>query len=162
MTDLMTLPQGDVRLLGTDLARDLLASTELARMAYVAKDGTPRVFPMQFHWNGEELVFATFEGAQKIRALRARPDVAITIDRPGPPSEILLLRGRAEVTDVEGMVPEYVWIHHHYYGPEQGARNIAGIDQPGLRMARIVLRPTWVGLVDFQSRLPGPLSGKGA
>lgn len=158
----MTLPQGDVRLLGTDLARDLLRSTELARMAYVAKDGTPRVFPMQFQWNGEELVFATFEGAQKIRALRARPDVAITIDRPGPPSEILLLRGRAEVTDVEGLVPEYVWIHHHYYGPEQGARNIAGIDRPGLRMARIVLRPTWVGLVDFQTRLPAPLSGKGA
>jgi nitroimidazol reductase NimA-like FMN-containing flavoprotein (pyridoxamine 5'-phosphate oxidase superfamily) len=114
MTDLMTLPQDDVRLLDTELAQGLLTSTELARMAYVARDGTPRVFPMMFHWDGEELVFATFEGAQKIRALRARPDVALTIDRPG------------------------------------------------LRMARIVLRPTWVGLVDFQTRLPGPLSGRGA
>jgi len=159
---LMTLPQGDVRLLGTDLARELLTSTELARMAYVAKDGTPRVFPMMFKWDGEELVFATFAGARKIRALRARPDVAVTIDRPGPPSEILLLRGPVEVTDVAGLVPEYAWIHHHYYGPEQGARNIAGIDRPGLRMARIALRPTWVGLVDFQSRMPGVLSGKGA
>lgn len=158
----MTLPQGDVRLLGTELARDLLTSTELARMAYVAKDGTPRVFPIQFHWNGEELVFATFEGAQKIRALRARPDVAITIDRPGPPPEVLQVRGRAEVTEVEGIVPEYAWIHHHYYGPEQGARNIAGIDRPGLRMARIALRPAWVGLVDFQSRMPAPLGGPGA
>jgi len=157
----MTLPQGDVRLLGTDLAAGLLASTELARMAYVAKDGTPRVFPMMFHWTGEELVFATFEGARKIRALRARPDVAITIDRPGPPPEILLLRGAVEVTDVAGLVPEYVRIHHHYYGPEQGARNIAEIDRPGLRMARIALRPTWVGLVDFQARMPGVLSGKG-
>lgn len=159
---MMNLPQGDVRLLGADLARDLLTSTELARMAYVAKDGTPRVFPMMFHWDGEELVIATFEGAQKIRALRARPDVAITIDRPGPPSEILQLRGPVEVTDVAGLVPEYVWIHHRYYGPEQGARNIAGIDRPGLRMARITLRPTWVGLVDFRSRMPKVLSGSAA
>jgi PPOX class probable F420-dependent enzyme len=162
MTDLMTLPQGDVRLLDTDLARELLASTELARMAYVAKDGTPRVFPMMFKWDGEELVFATFEGAQKIRALRARPDVAVTIDRPGPPSEILLLRGRAEVTEVDGLVPEYVWIHHHYYGPEQGARNIAGVEQMGLRMARVAVRPAWVGLIDFQTRMPAPLGGPGA
>jgi general stress protein 26 len=160
MTDLMTLPQGDVRLLGTDLAQRLLASTELARMAYVARDGTPRVFPMQFHWSGEELVFATFEGASKINALRARPHVAITIDRPGPPPEVLLLRGPAEVTEVDGLVPEYVWIHHHYYGPEQGARNIAAIDRPGLRMSRIAVRPTWAGLVDFVTRMPAPLSGK--
>lgn len=158
----MALPQGDVRLRGAELARELLASTELARMAYVAKDGTPRVFPMQFKWDGEELVFATFEGARKIQALRARPEVAVTIDRPGPPPEVLLLRGPAEVTEVAGLVPEYVWIHHHYYGPEQGARNIAGIDRPGLRMARIAVRPTWVGLMDFQTRLPGPLSGRGA
>lgn len=158
-TDLMSLPQGDVRLLGTDLARELLASTELARLAYVAKDGTPRVFPIMFKWDGQELVFATFEGARKIRALRDRPDVAITIDRPGPPPEVLLLRGPAQVTEVEGLVPEYVWIHHHYYGPEQGARNIAEIDRPGLRMARIAIRPSWVGLIDFQTRLPAPLAG---
>jgi hypothetical protein len=162
MTDLMALPQGDVRLLDTDLARGLLASTELARMAYVAKDGTPRVFPMMFKWTGEELVFATYEGARKIQALRARPDVAITIDRPGPPPEVLLLRGPTEITAVDGLVPEYVWIHHHYYGPEQGARNIAEIERSAPRMWRIALRPAWVGLVDFQTRLPAPLSGKGA
>jgi len=28
------------------------------------------------------------------------------------------------------------------------------IDQPGTRMARIAVRPTWVGLLDFQRRLP--------
>lgn len=42
---LLALPQGDVRLLGTDVAQRLLSSAELARMAYVARDGTPRASP---------------------------------------------------------------------------------------------------------------------
>ncbi|MEV4530295.1 hypothetical protein [Streptosporangium sp. NPDC049304] len=64
--DVMTLPQGDVRLLDSDVARRLLASKELARLAYVA-----------------------------------------------------------------------------------------AVDHPGTRMARIAVRPTWVGVLDFQTRLPG-------
>jgi PPOX class probable F420-dependent enzyme len=158
--DVMTLPQGDVRLLESELAQRLLASTELARMAYVARDGTPRVFPMMFHWTGEEIVFGTFAGARKIRALRARPAVALTIDAGAAPPEVLLLRGSAEITDVDGLVPEYVLAHHRYYGPEQGARNIAEADRPGVRMARIAVRPTWVGLLDFQTRLPAPMAGR--
>jgi hypothetical protein len=31
---------------------------------------------------------------------------------------------------------------------------LAHIDQPGTRMARIAVRPTWVGLLDFQTRVP--------
>jgi hypothetical protein len=151
----MTLPQGDVRLLDSEPAQRLLASSELARLAYVAADGTPRVFPMMFHWTGEEIVFATFAGARKIAALRARPAVAITIDTAGPPPHVLLLRGRATVTDVDGIVPEYALAHHRYYGPEQGARNVAEVDRPGTRMARIAVRPDWVGVLDFTTRFPG-------
>jgi hypothetical protein len=161
MTALDSLPQGDVRLLAHPVARRLLDSTELARVAYVAADGTPRVYPTMFHWTGEELVMATFAGAAKIPALRARPDVAITIDVNVMPPEVLLLRGRAEVTEVEGIVPEYALAHHRYAGPEQGARNVAEADRPGVRMARIALRPSWVGVLDFQSRLPAPIAGKG-
>ena len=152
--DASTLSQGDLRLLDTETARALLASAELARLAYVAADGTPRVFPMMFHWTGEELVFATFTGARKIAALRARPAVAVTIDTPGPPPHVLLLRGPAEVTDVDGIVPEYALAHHRYYGPEQGARNVAEADRPGVRMARIAVRPSWVGVLDFTTRFP--------
>ena len=151
----MTLPQGSTALLEHSTATDLLGSTELARLAYTAPDGTPRVLPMLFTWTGDELVMATFQGAAKIGALRANPAVAVTIDRPGPPPEVLLLRGRVSVTDVEGLVPEYAAAHHRYYGPEQGAANVAGLDRPGVRMARIALRPDWVGVLDFQTRLPG-------
>jgi Pyridoxamine 5'-phosphate oxidase len=154
-TAMSALPQGDVRLLDTPVAQRLLASTELARLAYVAADGTPRVLPMLFHWTGAELVMATFAGARKIGALRARPDVAVTIDVAGPPPEVLLLRGPASVTDVEGIVPEYALAHRRYYGPEQGAANVAEVDRPGTRMARIALRPTWAGVLDFRTRFPG-------
>src|ERR1700752_3909739 len=116
------MKQGDLRLLETDLAQRLLASTELARAAYGTQEGPPRVFPSMFHWTGTELVFGTFAGGAKIAALRARPAIAMTIDTPGPPPEVLLLRGQAEVTDVEGIIPEYAAAHHRYYGPEQGAR----------------------------------------
>jgi hypothetical protein len=149
------VPQGDVRLLDTDVARRLLASTELARLAYVAADGTPRVMPMLFHWTGEELVMSTFAGARKIAALRARPDVAITIDTAGVPPEVLLLRGRVTVTDVEGIVPEYALAQRRYYGDEQAAASLAEVDRPGTRMARIALRPSWAGVIDFQTRFPG-------
>lgn len=33
-------------------ARELLASTAAAHLAYVAKDGTPRVVPVGFYWTG--------------------------------------------------------------------------------------------------------------
>ncbi|MGW1884872.1 pyridoxamine 5'-phosphate oxidase family protein [Streptomyces sp. NPDC001970] len=154
------LPQGDVRLLRSDMARHLLASTEPARFAYVARDGTPRVMPMMFHWTGEELVFATFVGAHKIASLRARPVAAVTIDTPGPPPEVLLLRGPVEVTEVDGIVPEYALAQRRYYGPEQGARNVAEVDRPGVRMARIALRPTWVGVLEFVKRPPGATPGR--
>jgi Pyridoxamine 5'-phosphate oxidase len=150
-----TLAQGAVQLLEHDTAIRLLASTELARLAYVALDGTPRVLPMMFHWTGSELVMATFAGAAKIAALRAHPDVAVTIDRAGPPPEVLLMRGPVEVTDVDGIVAEYAAAHLRYYGPEQGAANVAEVDRPGVRMARIALRPNWVGVLDFQTRFPG-------
>lgn len=153
--ELAALQQGDVRLLDSDIAQGLLASTELARVAYVAADGTPRVFPMLFHWTGQEVVLSTFVPARKIAALRARPEVAITIDAVGTPPRALLIRGCAQVTDVEGIVPEYALAMRRYAGEEQGAAQVAAVDRPGVRMARIALRPVWVGVLDFQTRFPG-------
>lgn len=152
--DPMTLPQGDLRLLETDVARRLLGSTELARVAYVAGDGTPRVFPMLFHWTGDEVVLATF-GGLKVKALRARPDVAISIDAPTTPPSALLIRGRADVTDVDGIAAEYALAQRRYAGEEQGAANVAAVDRPGTKMVRIAIRPTWVGVLDFVTRFPG-------
>jgi nitroimidazol reductase NimA-like FMN-containing flavoprotein (pyridoxamine 5'-phosphate oxidase superfamily) len=37
-------------------AQTLLQSTIPARLAYIWRDGTPRVVPLWFHWTGEELL----------------------------------------------------------------------------------------------------------
>lgn len=151
----MTIPQGDTRLLESDTAKALLESAELARLAYTAKDGTPRVLPMLFHWTGDELVLPTFAGTHKLASLRANPAVAVTIDRPGPPPEVLLLRGRVGITEVDGALPEYLAAQTRYYGAEQGKAVAAELDKPGVRMARIGFRPSWVGVLDFRTRFPG-------
>ena len=33
--------------------------------------------------------------------------------------------------------------------------NVAAVDHPGTKMARIAVRPSWVGVLDFRTRLPG-------
>jgi hypothetical protein len=159
------LPQGDLRLLQTDQARRLLAARLPARYAYTARDGTPRVLPSWFHWTGDELVMPTFISAPHVRhparrlaALRANPDVAVTIDTETFPPEVLLLRGRAAITEVDGVVPEYALAARRYMGDQAATAYLAEIDRPGTRMARIALRPTWVGLLDFQTRVPGGFS----
>jgi hypothetical protein len=153
----MTLAQGDLALLNDPIAQRLLASKELARLAYVAKDGTPRVIPMLFQWTGEEIVFGSYASASKLHSLRANPDVAITIDTMGPPPDVLLIRGRAELGPVGGIVPEYAAAHRRYYGDEQGTANVEAIAKDGVRMVRVAVRPTWVGALDFQTRLPAPV-----
>ena len=162
----MALPQGDPRLLDSEVAKRLLTSTIPARVAYIARDGTPRVVPTWFHWTGDELVMPTFLSAPHVRhaaarvgALRANPDVAVTIDTEGFPPEVLLVRGRVSVTEVDGVVPEYALAARRYLGEQAAASYLAHIDQPGTRMAHIALRPAWVGIVDFQTRLPSGLGG---
>jgi Pyridoxamine 5'-phosphate oxidase len=164
-----TLPQGDLRLLDSDVARRLLASTVPARFAFTWTDGTPRVTPTWFHWTGDELVMPTFlaaphvrHAAARVRALRANPAVAITIDTEGFPPRVLLVRGRATVAEVDGIPEEYALAARRYLGEEAAAGYLAHIDRPGTRMARIGVRPAWVGVIDFEARLPSSLGGVGA
>lgn len=162
----MALRQGDLGLLNSDVAQRLLASTIPARLAYVARDGTPRVMPAWFHWTGEVLAMPTFLAAPHVRhaprrlqALRANPDVAVTIDTETWPPEVLTLRGRATLTEVEGIPAEYASAARRYLGEEAARGYLDQIDQPGTRMVRIDIRPAWVGVLDFQTRLPSALGG---
>jgi hypothetical protein len=164
--NVMARPQGSVELLETPVAKRLLASTVPARVAYLALDGTPRVVPSWFVWTGAELVMPTFvsaphvrHAAARLRAMRANPDVAITIDTESFPSEVLSIRGRASISEVQGVDPEYASGARRYMGEEPAAEYLAQIDQAGTVMARIAVRPDWVGVVDFQTRLPSALGG---
>jgi hypothetical protein len=161
------LAQGDVGLLQTDVAKRLLASTLRARVAYVAQDGTPRVVPTWFHWTGGELVMPTYvraphvhRPAHRLAALRANPAVAITIDSEAEPPDVLLLRGRVTITEVDGVVPEYAIEARRRLPAEAADQLLAMVEQPGVTtMARVALRPRWVGVLDFQTRVPNVMAG---
>lgn len=164
----MEISQGDPQLLETDLAQRLLRSTIPARLAYVAPDGTPRVRSTWFVWTGDELVMATYtycpplgieRPARRLRALRANPNVAVTIDTEPQPPQVLLLRGQVSITEVDGMVPEQAHAARRYLGEQAGAAYVVQAEHPRTRMARIALRPTWVGVLDFQHRLPENIGG---
>src|SRR3954454_23784773 len=95
-------PNEIAEVLNRPLSQELLAR-DLTRLAYVAKDGTPRSIPIAFTWNGSEIVMCTTKDAPKLRALRRNPAIALTIDTEVHPPKILLIRGQAELDVVEGI-----------------------------------------------------------
>jgi hypothetical protein len=60
---------------------------------------------------------------------------------------------------VDGLAPEYAAAAQRYLGDEAAAGMRASLDQPGTRQARIALRPTWVGMLDFDTRMPSAQGG---
>ncbi len=99
------------------------------------------------------------DACSRRRFLRANPGAAVTIDTETFPPEVLTIRGRIEITEADGIPAEYASAARRYLGEEAARQYLAQIDQPGTRMARIDLHPAWVGVLDFQSRLPGTLGG---
>jgi PPOX class probable F420-dependent enzyme len=154
----MPAAQGSIALLDDPIAKELLCSKIPARLAYVWPDGTPRVVPVWFHWNGSEFVITTPPKAPKLRALRVNSKVALTIDDNTFPHKVLMVRGTATLEEVEGVVPEYELAAYRYFGEAQGKVWVEQVRQTLKRMVRIRVRPEWVGILDFQSRLPTALS----
>src|SRR5580693_1330335 len=125
----MPVKQGDLGLLQHPASQELLVSKIPARLAYVWTDGSPRVIPIWFHWNGKEIVMGT-------------------------PHKVLLVRGTARLEPVNGVVPEYALAADRYFGPEQGKAWVAQMGKMISSMVRVTITPTWVGLLDFQTRFP--------
>ncbi len=101
----MPTEKGDVALLNDPVAQELLNSTNVAHLAYTWRDGTPRVIPIWFHWDGETIVLGTPPNAPKVDVLPNNSKVALTIDRDEWPYHALLIRGTAHVETVEGGHP---------------------------------------------------------
>jgi hypothetical protein len=154
----MPVSQGDLGLLQHPASQDLLQSNIPARLAYVWPDGTPRVIPIWFHWNGRELVMGTPANAPKLKALAKNPKVALTIDGNTFPHKVLMVRGSVALQTVEGIVPEYAIAAERYFGHQQGQAWVAQLGGMVSKMVRIVITPEWVGLLDFQTRFPSTLS----
>jgi hypothetical protein len=150
------MQQGDIALLNDPVAQELLTSTIPARLAYSWTDGTPRVVPIWFHWDGTHIVLGTPARAPKLKALGVYPSVALTIDDNAFPHKVLLVRGRATIEMQPDVVAEYALAATRYFGPEQGPAWVNQIK--GQPMARIEIMPTWVGILDFQTRFPSALA----
>ena len=150
-------PREITDVLNRPISQELLARP-VARLAYVARDGTPRAVPMAFEWNGSTLVMCTSKIAPKLVALRHNPAVALTIDTEGHPPQILLIRGRAELDEVDGIPDEFIKMNGgNAMTPEQYTEWEAGVRSLYDGMVRVVVTPTWAKLIDFETTLPSPV-----
>ena len=155
MTRHRMAPHEITEVLNKPISQELLAR-DITRLAYVAKDGTPRNVPIAFAWNGAEIVMCTTKNAPKLPALHKHPAVALTIDTEVHPPKILLIRGEAELDYVDGIPDEYLEANSTYeMTPEQRVEwetEVRSLYVDG--MVRIVVTPTWAKLIDFETTLP--------
>ena len=153
----MATKQGGLELLKDPVAQQLLQSTIPARLAYVWRDGTPRVIPIWFHWNGKEIVMGTPQKAPKVHALTSHSKVALTIDNTTWPYKVLQIRGTVQVETVNGVVPEYALAAERYFGAEQGRGWVVQVRSMFSHMVRIAVTPEWVAILDFEQRFPSAI-----
>ena len=147
--------RGDLTLLEHPVAQELLHATIPARLAYIGLDGAPRVVPMQFHWPGEEVVLGCWPDDPKAAAIRAHPQVALTIDTEATPFRVLQIRGTATVTLTDRPSPEMEAASIRYMGEEAGRGWVEQAARLSRQHVRIGVRPTCVDVLDFETRLPG-------
>lgn len=153
----MPTQQGDLALLNDPVAQRLLQSAIPARLAYNWHDGTPRVVPIGFHWNGTEFVLGTPPGAPKMKVLRDGTKVALSIDSDTMPYDVLLIRGTARTDTVDGIAPEYEAMIKRSFGEEQGQAWLDNMRPISPQMSRVFITPEWAGILDFETRFPNAL-----
>ena len=153
----MTTRQGSLALLQDEVAQRLLQSPLPARLAYSWTDGTPRVVPLGFHWNGEELVFGTPPDAPKMKALTDGARAAVSIDTDEMPYKVLQIRGRVRTDTVQGVAPEYEKMTIRTLGEEQGNAWLTTLRAITTHMSRVFVTPEWVAVLDFETRFPSAI-----
>lgn len=153
----MPTQQGSLDLLLDPVAQELLQSDIPMRLAYTWMDGSPRVVPIGFHWNGSEFIIGGSPNAPKMKALSRNPKVAITIDSNKMPYHVLLIRGTANITMHDGIIPEYVEYCKKYMGEAGAAGWLQQLTPVMPKMARIAIQPEWAGVMDFQARFPNAI-----
>jgi hypothetical protein len=71
-------PTEITEILNRPTSQELLAR-DLTRLAYIAKDGTPRSIPIAFTWNGTEIGMCTTKNAPSSRPCGARTTPGSTL-----------------------------------------------------------------------------------
>lgn len=136
------------------IAQQLLRDEPVLRLSYTALDGGPRVIPLAYLWDGTRFQIWTIPHSAKVAALRADPRVAITIDILGPPPRVLLVRGRAELRDLDGVPDDYLTASHRTMPAEAWEGFDSQVRQLYQRMVGISITPDWAKLLDFETTAP--------
>ena len=97
---------------------------------------------------------ATATNSPKMKALKANPKVALTIDTIAFPPHILLVRGTARVEIVDGVAPEFLEASRKSVPPEQWEEFEKGVRGLYKQQGRITITPEWAKLIDFETRVP--------
>jgi hypothetical protein len=143
-----------IQVMNDPIAQELLNLNIPARLAYNGLDGFPRAIPIGFLWNGARFVMATATNSPKMKALKANPKVALTIDTNAFPPHILLVRGSAHVEIVDGVVPEFLEASRKYVPPKQWEEFEKGVTALYKQQGRITIVPEWAKILDFETRIP--------
>lgn len=77
----------------------LLREEPVVWLSSVRPDGGPHLVPIWFSWDGREILIASKPGAQKVRNLRANPNVMLALGEAEDDFDVGLLEGRAELLD---------------------------------------------------------------
>jgi hypothetical protein len=146
-----------VETMNTDpYVRQLLQAPIPARLAYIGLDGTPRVVPLSYIWDGAAFVFASDPAWYKVRAIAANPNVALTVDSNDFPPLILSARGVASIAYDQGLPDQYVEASRRIVGEEKFPSWEREVRSENRNMCLIRVTPTWLKVVDFETRFPGP------
>jgi hypothetical protein len=154
----MTTQEANTILKTDAVAQSLLHSTYAGHLAYLWKDGKPRVVPMWFLWTGEEIVMGAPPNSPKMKVLADHPDIAFSIDKSDWPYQVLSVRGTAAITivdqPIEKTFPEYVAMARRYLG-EEGSQQFLGLhNQTFSGWIRIAVRPEEVRILDLSRNFP--------
>lgn len=143
--------------LNTDpFVQQLLAAPIPARIAYIGLDGNPRVVPVSYLWDGAHFVFASPPEWYKIKSIVKNPHVAFTVDTTDFPPLILSVRGIATVEFDQGLPEVYVEASRRIVGEDKMPEWERNVRSENRNMALVRIKPTWIKVVDFETRYPGP------
>jgi len=146
------------RVLAKPIAQELLKSNIPARVAYIALDGTPRVIPVGYWVGPDDIRFYSPVNSRKIDAMRANPNVSVSIDTTGQmPPRILTLRGTVSINIIDGIPQQYLEASLKNIGPEAFVGFEDNVRAMYKQMAEIIIDVTWAKLIDFEETLPEPV-----
>ncbi|MGH2767378.1 MAG: PPOX class F420-dependent oxidoreductase [Actinomycetota bacterium] len=80
----------------------LLRAPNIAHIATVGLRAAPHVTPVWIDFEGEDVIFNTAEGRQKVQNLRRNPAVTVSVLDPADPWKVLVVQGRAVEITSEG------------------------------------------------------------